>query len=697
MQDKELEAYYVTSKPDINELKDHYESDVTDLSAYVSQCQDSYNNRNADWIGKNSQLTKSGEDAFPWDGASDTEVRLIEQCISTYVGLMMNALGKSNIRAYPVESSDVKKAGIVSSFLKYMEKTYIRDFRSECETAANNLLEKGIAITYVDWEMKSRTHNEEFNLNLIQEVAPDLYDLLADENRDDETIAMMTDMFDYVDKPAARRALSELRDFGVAKIPVAKKDVSRPFVETKFSDIDIVIPSYVTDIQRSPRVHMRALLTPQEIENCVETKGWDAQVAQDLIDNYRGFDYSGMNQTTYNTPRTSQVRGGSTYGMSGMVDSKDLIEVVYSYRRLIDEKSNSEGIYLTVWSPKYTEGYLSNELLSGYDEYPFVLTRLNNGGKRIYDVNTFGDLLRGPQKQMKTLRDGWSDQMALAVAPPLLHPVGRPPVQMGAGAWIGVRANEKFEYMSVPNTSGAASQLEKYVQQEAMDLVGLNEGSQLSLQRQQFFIDKFLTHCSSILKKAYKSFLVFGPDEKYFRVTGYPNELVIYKSPEDEELDVCISFDVQNQDPEMMKAKIASILELARNSPSNTFNLQAAEQLAANAIDPSIADVIIQPEGQGQEEMVKDVTDDLTKIYAGIPVGARPNGGQIAMQVIQEYTSQEDIQKRMAEDAGFVANIQNYAAQYQQQVVQQQNAEIGRLGTAPAQMGSVNTQNIEES
>jgi hypothetical protein len=230
-----------------------------------------------------------------------------------------------------------------------------------------------------------------------------------------------------------------------------------------------------------------------------------------------------------------------------------------------------------------------------------------------------------------------------------------------------------------------------------MDLVGLNEDSQLSQQRQQFFIDKFLTHCSSVLKLAYKSFLVFGPDEKFFRVTGYPDELVIYKSPEDETIDVCISFDVQNQDPEMMKAKISSILELARNSPKNTFNLQAAEQLAANAIDPSIADVIIQPEGQGQEEMVKDVTDDLTKIYAGIPVGARPNGGQIAMQVIQEYTSQEGIQSRLQSDQSFLANLQNYSAQYQQQVVQQQNAEIGRLGADPAQMGSVNTQNIEES
>ena len=440
---------------------------------------------------------------------------------------------------------------------------------------------------------------------------------------------------------------------------------------------------------------MRTFLTPQEIENCVANKGWDAEISEELIEHYRGFDYSGMNQTTYSTLRSSQSRGGSTYGMNGMVDSKDLIEVIYTYRRLIDPRSNSEGIYVTVWNPRLTTGYLSNELLSGYDEYPFVLSRISNAGKRLYDVNTFGDLLRGAQKTMKTLRDGWSDQMALAVAPPLLHPVGRAPSQMGAGAWVGVRANEKFEYMNVPNTSGTASQLEKYVQQEAMDLVGLNPTNELSAQRQQFFINKFLNHCSGILKKAYKSFLVFGPDEKFFRVTGYPNEMTIYKSPEDEEIDVCISFDVQNQDPDMMKSKIEAILQLARTSPNNTFNLEATEQLAINAIDPSIADMIIQPEGQGQEEMIKNVTDDLTKIYAGIPVGARPNGGQIAMQVIQEYVSQEAIQARMQSDATFGANIQNYVAQYQQQVVQQQNAEIGRLGASPAQMGSVSTQNIE--
>ena len=67
------------------------------------------------------------------------------------------------------------------------------------------------------------------------------------------------------------------------------------------------------------------------------------------------------------------------------------------------------------------------------------------------------------------------------------------------------------------------------------------------------------------------------------------------------------------------------------------------------------------------------------------------------MQVVQEYTTQEGVQARLQSDPSFLANLQNYSAQYQQQVAQQQNAEIGRLGAEPAQMGSVNTQNIGES
>ena len=39
--------------------------------------------------------------------------------------------------------------------------------------------------------------------------------------------------------------------------------------------------------------------------------------------------------------------------------------------------------------------------------------------------------------------------------------------------------------------------------------------------------------------------------------------------------------------------------------------------------------------------------------------------------------------------------MQKYVAQYQFQMQQAQNAQIGRIGTAPAQMGSVQTQGMQ--
>ena len=149
MDEQVLESFYTTTKPDISELKNEYDSDVVDMSPFVAQCQESYDQRNAIWPGKTEDLQKHGESAFPWDGASDQEVRLIEQCVSTYVSLMMNALNRSNITASPIESSDISEARVKSQFLKWMRESYIKDFKRQSEIVANNLLEKGLAVTYV--------------------------------------------------------------------------------------------------------------------------------------------------------------------------------------------------------------------------------------------------------------------------------------------------------------------------------------------------------------------------------------------------------------------------------------------------------------------------------------------------------------------------------------------------------------------
>ena len=126
------------------------------------------------------------------------------------------------------------------------------------------------------------------------------------------------------------------------------------------------------------------------------------------------------------------------------------------------------------------------------------------------------------------------------------------------------------------------------------------------------------------------------------------------------------------------------------------INADALLEAMASSIDPVMADAILQPAEQAQQQVVKLVTEDLSKIYAGIEVGARPNGAQIALQVVQQYAQQPDVAQRLQQDESFRARLEKYVNQYQFALQQMQNAQIGKLGTAPAQMGEMTTQGMQQ-
>jgi hypothetical protein len=139
--------------------------------------------------------------------------------------------------------------------------------------------------------------------------------------------------------------------------------------------------------------------------------------------------------------------------------------------------------------------------------------------------------------------------------------------------------------------------------------------------------------------------------------------------------------------------QLVSLTQLDRNG---RISIDRLLEIAAASIDPVLADAVMQPGDEAQEQVVKQVTDDLAKIFAGIEMPARPNGAQVALQVIQQYVSQPDVAQRAQGDEAFAGRLQKYAGQYTFQLQQAQNAQIGRVGTAPAQMGEVQTQNIQQ-
>ena len=684
---------YVDASPDINALCNAYDQTVNELEAYFDLCRTSYDDRRNWWPGKSRDHRKHGADAFPWEGASDVESHVIDERITRLVSLFMSSLNRSNIRAYPVESNDIARAEIVSSFLKWMVTSgYIPRYKREMELGANYLLERGLLITYVGWHMEDRQFLQKLTLEQIAEMDPNIFGAVKSGENDDELVFMLQNIFDGVTEKRARKALKDLRKLGEAELPTVRRQVNAPEIKTLAPDGDFFFPPYVTDPQRAPYCFWKTYYTAQELENKVATAGWDADFVDYIIDHFRGVNIDSIER--------EQEGRRSTSLTDNAYEAHELIEIVYAYQRLVDPEDGSEGIYCTVFHKDYTgindeaPAYAKRELLNGYEDYPVVVTKLSEDSKRLYDTTTVPDILRGIQNQVKVERDSRIDRNSLSTLPPILHPVGQAPSDWGPGRMIPYRRKGDLDFAPVPPAPVGSIEIEQTLESLADRLVGLDEDSQISSVRKQFLVDKFLQHNAEVMRMAYRCFQRFGPDEIFFRVTGIPDPQVMDRGDPDSDFDITINYDVLNTDPKSQEVKLAQMTQLIQLDRNGRIDVDKMLSILASSIDPILADSVLTPVEDAQQQVVKDVTDDLTKIYAGIEMPARASGGQIAMQVLEQYGQQPDIQQKLQEDEAFAGRLQKYAGQYQFQMQQMQNAEIGRIGTTPAQMGEVGTQDM---
>jgi len=683
---------YLQDEPDIQTLRYAYDQTVTELESYFDLCRSSYDDRRNYWPGKSRDHRKHGADAFPWEGASDIECHVIDERITRLVSLFMSALKRANVRAFPVESSDVARSKLVSGFLKWMVSSgYIPRFYREMELGANYLLERGILITYVGWHREDRRFLQKLDINQIAQISPEVALAIQEGGNDEDLVVLLQATFEGTSPKRAKKALKELRKNGETELPIVRRQINAPEVKTLAPDGDFFFPPYVTDPQRAPYCFWRTYYTPQELENKVVTDGWDEDFVDYVIEHYRGVNIDSIER---------EQEGRRSISLTdNAYEAEELIEITYGYQRLIDPEDGSEGIYCTVFHRDFdgnamAQGYAKFELLNGYEDYPVVVTKLSEDSKRLYDTNTIPSVLRGIQNQVKVERDSRIDRNSLATLPPILHPVGQAPNDWGPGRMIPYRRKGDLDFAPTPAYNQGSLEMEQTQQSQADRLVGLDEGSAISQIRQQFLVDKFLSHTAEVLRMAFKCFQRFGPDEVFFRVTGTPDPIQFNKGNPDENFDILINFDVQNTDPETVKSKLQQFVQLNQLNANNRLNVDNLLDIAAAEIDPVMADAVLQPVETAQQEMVKDVTDDLAKIYSGIEMPARPSGASIAIQVIQQYTSQPDIAQRLQTDPAFAERLQKYAGQYTFQVQQAQNAQIGRVGTAPAQMGEIDTQNL---
>lgn len=684
----------VGDAPDLDACKAAFARALIDTQPYVDQCRLNYQTRYALWSGQSADGKKHSRegakiDPTPWDGASDLRVYLNDNVINKKVAMFCMALRKANLIAKPIEGNDVKRAKVVSNFLRWLIRTQIPGLDREEELLANYLNEKGLAITGQFWEVCQQKTLKTVRLADLQSEFPQTnwQTIINSPDLADEIQALFEEIYGASAKKA-KKMLVELRDSGTTTVPVVGKEKSYPVIRAFNLDNDIFVQGSTTDLETAPGIWRVQYFNPEQLRSFVNTDGWDKDWVEAAIEKCRGQLITNLN----NQPENQYWNRSFLYTQQRFTN---MVGVVYGYQRLSDEDGVT-GIYLTIFHPNLAKdstqrGYAKFGLLDyGHGKYPFVLHRREYLSRRIHDSRGIPEPGKPWQDQIKAHRDSRIDAASMRIIPPIFYPIGRPPSRWGPGSRVPERRPGEYHFGEGPPVDPVTDDSEDRLLSSFNEYNGImsKDGDQtITPFENQFEVDKFMQGWAAAYNQVWQLYKQFGSEAVYFRVVGVQtaDPIEFKKGNEDEEFDIMLTWDVGNLDTELTKTKVSSIIQLCQTlDREGTVNYSELLQWAMDTIDPNVAERILQPASIGTQQVVEQQQSDLAKLAAGINVNVKPGTPpQLAMQVMQNWLQgAPDVQQRLLSDEPFKQRVEAYGKQINMQLMQQQNAKIGRLGAA---------------
>ena len=683
--------------PDIDALSQAYQETRGDLGEFLDRRQEDFDQRFQIWPGKSRDNRKhargGGGEPFPWEGASDLSCNLIDDVIRSHVGMLMSVMKRANLVATPVESSDVERAAVVQNFMKWVVHVKMENMLREYERGFNHLLEKGIMVHYVYWEQQDQRVLETIDLQEISAKMPELAEMLLDEANDETLKELLSVQYDVSSKKAGS-ILKDLRADGTATVPVTTTIHNRPAMRALACDEEIYWPSWTMDPQDAPYVFLSVHYTAEQLRGKVATDGWNEDWVEHVIETTKGREPSDEVNYSRERHRTANIdRDGG---------DDDTIRCIYAFQRLIDEDGVS-GIYCTVFHPDVTETHevskpwAKHELLPyRHGNYPFVVTKLEEWSKRLYETRSYPEIGKSWEQQLKAEMDAAVDRLSLSTLPPLEHPVGRAPSRWGPGVKVPYRTPGEYRYADTPRYDGSSVEMRENIRRMAFEYFGRNYTGvdpQDVANKQQSLVDKSFSHVKQVMDQVWSLYQQYGSDVEYYRVIGVNDVQRFDKGAAGERFDFYLQFDVGLLDGAQIVERVKAISEMVGALDKN--GVVDTEKLLGMVVEqtlPGAADKIIQPKETGIARAVEEERATIAELVAGVPPNVKPNDAhQVKLQIFQQWMSQPDIQEKIAADEALQSRVQNYFQQRNFQMQQIQNAQIGRTGANPTQFGQTAT------
>jgi len=641
------------------------------------------------WAGQDPSgrklKSRLGKDPFPWDEASDARVPLIDGYINEDVDTLMGALYSARLTAVPTESHDMARANTVTNFVRWQFYTQMPEVEREAELLANYILERGLGVLGVFWKREKQLGKQTVTLDQVQ---PEVGAIIADPTREDEAVDLVQQAVPDLSKSDVRAAVRELREKGTTTYLQSYLCENRPTVVALCPGEDFFGPRDVTDLQKARVLFYREFMTKTQLQDAEAAYEWDPKWIEAVVKNCKGQ----ASATSYSGSRTVDSRDRS--GFSAL-DTSELYEVIHAFEKR-SGPDKVPGIYYTVFNAQLASldgkkdfAAVRDLLDYAHGRYPFVAFPRERINRRLDSARGYGEVGFTMQTQVKTVWDSRSDRESIATVPPLLHPVGRAPSKWGPMVRVPyIRPNE-FMFADVPKWDPANQQVEESVRRMADWYYGRQvEGRDPDYprNRKQRMVKRWLTGWAEAIEQTFQLDQQFMPEAFWFRVVGSAKAQPLHATRAEIQgkFDVSLSWNVLNQDPDLLQAKLKLLIEMLGADVNGVVDRTELMTVIFEYLDPNLGERLLQPMEAASQREIEDEKTVFARMMTGQEENVKPEGQayQLRMQVMQGLLQSNPVAQQAYQSNERVKAVMDKRMKQLQFQIQQKmvNPTIGRLG-----------------
>jgi len=654
--------------------------------------------RFARWAGqsddgkKHSEVRPEGDPAWPFEGASDVRNRLIDSTCNELSSLLVTAFERSNIRANGVELNDMTISGVATTLLQWVRDNKMPlELRREAKLAAQYALQYGWSAFFVGWRQNISKREQPVTMDEVIAIAQQsgsptlmqLPELIMRQS--EEAAAIIQAAVPGTTESEAKRMVRELAETGMTTRDEEYVSKNLPEIVALKPWDEIIFPPETSDLQRSRVIFRRTWMSEVEIREKITTEGWNKDWVELAVQ------MAGKSSTMYNTnilPTTELL-------VYNALNYQNMIEVVYCYTKSLDGKAPC--IYYTVICPqaavdhrKERISYAIHERLDyAHGEYPFVEFRRECIRRAITDTRGVPELAHTDQDEIKAQHDSIRDHTAFSTLPPIkvVKRIGAIN-KVGPGIQLPVVNPTDYSFMEPParEPTVAFKLIERVEASHAAYFGTVNplvapSKTQLA---QQDLVNTWLLTWRSVYRQMFSLCCQYMSPEEIQRITG--GQLPQSLSEIHNEFDLTVKFDVMDLDKEYIAQKIQFLSQIAQMDTGGVLNRNKLTAMMIQAVAPEMAQELILDPQDASRQMFKDVQSDIGNMLLGNEALYQENDPaaqtklQYAQQVMQ---SNPKAQAALQQDENFKALFENYVKSLQMSIMQQQNAQIGRIGVTP--------------